>query len=90
VASGQLLLEVRHDKRVTTVVAAVAFSPDGTRLATGSSDRSARVWDAATEQCLLEVRHDETVTAVAFSPDGTRLATGSSDKSVRIWSVAEL
>ena len=67
---------------------AVAFSPDGTRLATGSSDKSARVWDAASGQKLLEVRHDKWVEAVAFSPDGTRLATGSSDKSARVWDAA--
>ena len=85
-ATEQCLLEVRHDEKVT----AVAFSPDGTRLATGSHDNSARLWDAVSGQQLLEVRHDKKVTAVAFSPDATRLATGSSDNSVRIWSVAEL
>ena len=42
-ASGQSLLEVRHDKRVT----AVGFSPDGTRLATGSADKSVRIWAVA-------------------------------------------
>ena len=72
------------------VVLDVAFSPDGTRLATGSAARGARVWDAASGQQLLEVRHDHQVTAVAFSPDGTRLATGSDDKTARVWSVAEL
>jgi len=71
-----------------TKVFDVAFSPDGTRLATGSSDNSARVWDAASGQSLLEVRHDKRVTAVAFSPDGTRLATGSHDRSARVWDAA--
>jgi WD40 repeat protein len=66
------------------------FSPDGTRLATGSDDGSARVWDLVSGRQLLEVRHDEVVAEVVFSPDGTRLATGSYDRSVRIWSVAEL
>ena len=76
--------------RIGSSVWAVAFSPDGSRLATGSADKSARVWDAASGQKLLEVRHDKRVTAVGFSPDGTRLATGSADKSVRIWAVAGL
>jgi WD40 repeat protein len=40
------LLEVRHGKRVTSV----AFSPDGTRLATGGPGRSARVWGAANRE----------------------------------------
>jgi WD40 repeat protein len=42
-ASGQQLLEVRHDRQVR----AVAFSPDGTRLATGSSDGWVRIWSVA-------------------------------------------
>ena len=60
---------------------AVAFSPDGTRVATGSGDGSARVFDAATgaEVCR---RTTTARVAVAFSPDGTRVATGSGD-SVR-------
>jgi WD40 repeat protein len=68
----------------------VAFSPDGSRLATGSSNGDAWVWDAASGQQLLEIPHSRSVTAVAFSPDGTRLATGSYDKTARVWSAAEL
>jgi len=86
VASGRKLLEVRHNGSVH----AVAFSPDGTRLATGSHDSTARIWDVASGRKLLEVRHNGRVNAVAFSPDGTRLATGSEDGTARIWSVAEL
>ena len=70
-----------HDGRVT----AVAFSPDGTRVATGSGSGdmsgggSARVFDAATGTEISRLDHDSPVTAVAFSPDGTRVATGSGD-----------
>jgi WD40 repeat protein len=70
----------------------VAFSPDGTRLATGGAGRSprVRVGDTASGRQLPEVRHGTFVTAAAASsPDGTRLATGSLDRSVRIWSAAE-
>jgi WD40 repeat protein len=74
--------------RFSTRVLDVAFSPDGTRLATGSFDKMARVWDAVSGQCLLEVRHAEPVAAVAFSPDGTRLAAGSHDNTARVWDVA--
>ncbi len=70
-------------------VVALAFSPDGTRLATGSNDNTARIWDTATGDQRLLLTHGRTVNAVAFSPDGTRLATGSNDKHLRIWDIAD-
>ncbi len=70
----------------TGVVYTVAFSPDGTRLATGSLDKTAKVWDAHTGLPLLELKgHTKEVASVAFSPNGTRIATGSFDKTVKIW-----
>ena len=56
----------------------MAFSPDGTQLATASSDQMARLWDARTGDLLLTFQgHAEAVNGVAFSLDGTRLATAS-------------
>ena len=64
----------------------MAVTPDGTRIVTGSSDKTARVWDAHTGAELLQLKgHDGSVLGVAVTPDGTRIITGSSDKTARVW-----
>jgi hypothetical protein len=67
-------------------VRGIAFSPDGTRLVSGSYDQTVKVWDAHTGQQLLELKgHPGQVSSVAFSPDGRCLASGSADKTVKVW-----
>jgi len=67
----------------------VAMSPDGRRIAAGVSDRTVRLWDAASGQLLDVLRgHSDFVLDVAFSPDGARLASASYDKTIRIWDLA--
>ena len=63
----------------------VAFSPDGTRLATSGTNSGVRVWDAASGQRLLA--RSWIGRAVAFSPDGTRLAVGGSG-AAGVWDAA--
>jgi hypothetical protein len=64
----------------------VAFSPDGRRVATASSDKTARGWDAATGLLIGHpLQHARAVVSVAFSPDGRRVATGSYDHTARVW-----
>ena len=70
----------------TGVVWGVAFSPDGTRIVTGSIDQTAKVWDARTGTPQLELKgHTGGVPGVAFSPDGTRIVTGSFDQTAKVW-----
>ncbi|MFD7428196.1 trypsin-like peptidase domain-containing protein [Streptomyces sp. NPDC059818] len=65
---------------------AVAFSPDGRSLATGSENGIVRLWDTANGKSRQELRgHDDVVNAVAFSPDGERLASAGGDRTVRLW-----
>jgi hypothetical protein len=70
----------------SSAVNGVAFSPDGTRIVTASTDNTARVWSVATGDTLLTlVGHTGGVSSVAWSPDGTRIATGSWDRTAKIW-----
>jgi WD40 repeat protein len=66
-------------------VYSVAFSPDGTRIVTGSDDGTARVWDAQSGKELLTLSTGSSSYSVAFSPDGRRIATGSADATARVW-----
>ena len=59
----------------TRDVIGVAFSSDGTLLATASWDKTARLWDVATGECVRTFTHTDAITAMAFSPDSTWVAT---------------
>ncbi len=68
---------------------AVDVSPDGKRVLSAGSDKTARVWDLATGRAVtLPLRHTDMVYHARFSPDGRRVATASDDKTARVWDAA--
>jgi WD40 repeat protein len=75
----------------TDWVNSVAFSPDGRLLASGSADRTIKLWDVASGSLVRTLSgHTDWVTSVAFSPDGRLLASGSADKTIKLWDISDL
>ncbi len=68
------------------IVLGVAWSPDGTRIASASADQTVQVWEAGNGKRLQTYRgHTDIVLGVAWSPDGTRIASASADQTVQVW-----
>ncbi len=87
---AQTLIPVHTFDGHISVVTSVVFSPDGQTLASGSWDKTVRLWSIAESKPLVTFDgHTDWVRSVVFSPDGQTLASGSHDKTVRLWSIAE-
>ncbi len=70
-----------HQGRIT----ALAFSPDGELIASGSADQTIKLWKADGTLVQTLTGHQAAVTCLAFSSDGQMFASGSGDKTVRLW-----
>lgn len=93
VNAGKVLMKATHASSPDEAldphlwVVDVAFSPDGTSMASAGRDGTARVWSIATGQELVRLKHDAPVSAVAFSPHGTMLSTAAFDGTARLWDI---
>src|SRR4030095_347585 len=85
--TGRSLLVLKHNLGV----GAVAFSPDGRRVVTGTQygdQGEARLWGANTGEELLTLKDAKFVSRVEFSPDGTRIVTSCADHIPKVWDAA--
>jgi WD40 repeat protein len=81
----ELKIQVGHSSHVMSI----AFSPDGKTLASGSNDKTIKLWDVTTGAQLRTLEgHSNPVYSVAFSPDGKILASASGDKTIKLWDVS--
>jgi WD40 repeat protein len=70
----------------TDRVCSVAYSPDGQFIASGSNDKTVKLWDAASGRLIRTFEgHEDWGYSVAYSPDGRFIASGSKDATVKIW-----
>ena len=68
------------------VVVALSFSPDGRILASGSADKTIKLWEMPSGKLINTLKeHTNTVEALSFSPDGRILASGSADQTIKLW-----
>jgi WD40 repeat protein/tRNA A-37 threonylcarbamoyl transferase component Bud32 len=80
---------IDQKKRIISQEAySVCFNPDGKTALSGNYDKTIKLWDVMTGQCIQTFeRHDESINSVCFSPDGKTTLLGSKDKTLKLWEV---
>ena len=75
-------------ERSYNYVTSVGFNHDGTKIVSGSYDKTIRVWNVDTGECILTLKgHTDGVRSVVFNHDGTKIVSGSYDNTIRVWNV---
>ena len=72
-----------HRERVVSV----AFSPDGTLIASSSYDYTIKLWNLEGRVLQTFEGHKRIVNSIAFSPNGKMIASGSDDKTIKLWTI---
>ena len=82
---GDSYKDLGHSKSVRSV----AVFPSGDRVVSGSFDKTLKLWDASTGECLATWKgHSDNVNSVAVFPSGDRVVSGSADKTLKLWGAA--
>jgi WD40 repeat protein len=71
-----------HSGRTPTRILCVAFDPRGGIIASGSYDNTIKLWNTATGELLLSLKHDSAITAVTFDSDGRIVVSGGNDGTI--------
>jgi len=88
ITTGNIVTTFSHSlSNPIRMVNTVCFSPDGSRVISGSIDGKMRLWDAVTGKCLHNFEgHTNSVDSVCFSPDGKKAVSGSLDR-IKLWDI---
>src|SRR5262245_15440397 len=79
----KLVVETGH----SDIVSAIAFSPDGRLLASGSFDTTIRLWDVSSAKEIYALKNSERIVSLTFSPDGQKLLSRDKGKNIKLWDV---